>query len=37
MIRDSWAEALQPALATAGYIQSTTKLDIEQKHIKTTI
>jgi hypothetical protein len=35
IIRDSWAEALQPALATAGYIRKTTKLDIERKHIKT--
>jgi hypothetical protein len=35
IIRDTWAEALQPALATAGYIRNTTKIDIERKHIKT--
>ena len=35
IIRDCWAEALQPALATAGYIRHTTKLDIERRHINT--
>ena len=29
-IRDSWALALQPALATAGYIRQSSKLDIER-------
>ncbi len=35
IIRDSWADALQPALSTSGYIRNNTKLDIERKHIKT--
>ena len=35
IIRDSWAEALQPALATAGYIRHTSKLQIERKYIST--
>jgi hypothetical protein len=34
IIRDSWAESLQPALATAGYIRQTNNIDIEQKYIK---
>ena len=35
IIRDCWADALQPALATAGYIQPSTKLYIERRHINT--
>lgn len=34
IIRDSWATALQPALATAGYIRTNTKLDLERKNLK---
>ncbi len=34
-IRDSWALALQPALATAGYIRQSSKLDIERRHLLT--
>ena len=34
-IRDSWATALQPALATAGYIRQSSKLDIERRHLLT--
>jgi hypothetical protein len=32
-IRDSWAAALQPALATAGYIRPSSKIDIERRHL----
>ena len=35
IIRDCWAEALQPALATAGYIRQSSKLEIERRHINT--
>ncbi len=35
IIRDSWANALQPVLSTSGYIRNNTTLDIERKHIKT--
>jgi hypothetical protein len=35
IIRDCWAEALQPALATAGYIRPSSKIEIERRHIKT--
>lgn len=35
MIRDSWALALQPALATAGYIRHSSKLNTERRDIKT--
>jgi len=35
IIRDSFAKALQPALSQAGYIRSSTNLEIEKKHIKT--
>ena len=35
IIRDCWAEALQPALATAGYIRQASKLEVERKHINT--
>jgi hypothetical protein len=34
-IRDSWATALQPALALAGHISNSTKLDIERPNITT--
>jgi hypothetical protein len=32
IIQDLWASALQPALSTAGYIHSSSILDIEKKH-----
>ena len=35
ILQDTWEEALQLALTTAGYIRLTTKLDIEQKRTKT--
>ena len=34
-IRDSWATALQPALATAGYIRPSSKIDTERQHLLT--
>ena len=36
IIRDTWAEGLQPALAMAGYIRPTSKLDIERSNINTS-
>ncbi len=36
IIRDIWANTLQPALATAGYIHQNSKLDIEPKQILST-
>jgi hypothetical protein len=35
IIRDSWAQALQPALLTAEYIRHSTTLETKQKNIKT--
>ena len=35
IIRDSLAHAIQPALATAGYIRPSTKIDVERKYIRT--
>lgn len=35
IIRDSWAQALQPALSTAGYIRQSTPIDVENPHIHT--
>ena len=32
-IKDSWAEALQPVLASAGHIQHTSKLETEKSHL----
>ena len=36
IIRDTWADSLQPALATAGYIKTNTRLDIERRNIRTS-
>jgi hypothetical protein len=36
IIRDTWATGLQPALSTAGYIKTTTKLDVERRNIHTS-
>jgi hypothetical protein len=36
LIRDTWAEGLQPALATAGYIRPNNKPDIERRDIHTS-
>ena len=36
IIRDSWATALQPAIATAGYISHNTKLDKERTNLPIT-
>jgi hypothetical protein len=36
IIRDAWASALQPALATAGYIHHNSKIDIERKRLLTS-
>ena len=36
IVRDSWATALQPALAAAGYINHSSKLDIERTNLPIT-